>query len=193
MEPEGKPGLRSIRCLLPLVVFCFLAAPMPSSAQGYSFNVSPLLIELESQPGSTVPFQIVISNDTVDRTATFTVQAVPVAQNRGGNYVVAESPFERSAVEFIQISPERFSLGPGEGRVLEGRLSFPRSFRGGAYAGILVRLEPEEGPREGAVQIIHNEVVVIVEAVAVTPGNRADIHVRNMVVYQASQPGLEAI
>jgi len=193
MTVEGKAGLRCAGFLLAFVLLCLLAAPHPTFAQGYSFNVSPLLIELEGLPGSTLPFNIVVSNETVDRTATFTVEVVPVAQNRSGNYVVAERSLEHSAVEFLQISPERFSLGPGAGQVLEGRLTFPRSFRGGAYAGILIRLEPEEAPREGAVQIIYNEVVVIVEAVAVTPGNRADIHVSNMAVYQASQPGLEAI
>jgi len=35
--------------------------------------------------------------------------------------------------------------------------------------------------------------VVILEAVAVTPGNRPEIHVNNMMVSQASQPGLEGI
>lgn len=193
MELEGKPGLRSTSRLLLMVLLCLLVAPLPIMAQGYSFNVSPLLIELEGLPGSTLPFDIVISNDTVDRPATFTVQIVPIVQSRGGNYVVAGSPGEHSAVEFIQISPETFTLDPGQGQVLEGRLTFPRSFRGGAYAGILIRLEPDEGATEGAVQIIQNEVVVILEAVAVTPSNRAEIHVGNMMVYHASQPGLEAI
>lgn len=193
MDVERKPGFRPTGRLLPIVLLCLLALPLPATAQGYSFNVSPLLIELEGLPGSTLPFDIVISNNTVDQVATFTVQVVPLVQDRGGNYVVADSPGEHSAVDFIQIGPEEFTLGPDEGRVLEGQLTFPRSFRGGAYAGILFRLKPEDGPREGPVQVIQNEVVVVLEAVAVTPSNRAELHVGQMMVYQASQPGLESI
>ncbi|BAS28683.1 hypothetical protein LIP_2854 [Limnochorda pilosa] len=168
-------------------------AAAPATAQGYSFNVSPLLIELEGPPGSSLPFEISISNESADRTGEFTVLAVPLQQDRGGNYRVASEPGGHSADGWIQVSPEAFTLPPGGGQVIQGQLTFPRSFRGGAYAGVVLRLKPEEGPREGPQQVFRNELVVIVEAVAVTPGVRPDLYISKLAVLSAGQPGLEQV
>lgn len=180
---------RVVGCLALLL----MTASAPAGSQGYSFNVSPLLIELEGPPGSTLPFQITITNDSPDRTANFTVYPVPVVQDRSGNYRVATEAGEHSAAGFIQVSPQAFTLAPGQGQLIEGVLTFPRTFRGGAYAGVVLRLEPEQGPAEGVLQVFQNELVVMVEAVAVTPGIRPDLYVSNMAVFSAGQPGLEAL
>lgn len=157
------------------------------------FTVSPLLVELEGAPGSTLGFEVSVMNESATRPGNFTVSVVPIRQDLSGNYRVDPAgQSERSAVPWIRVSPDRFSLEPGKGQLITGELTFPRQFRGGAYAAVLVTLHPEEGGEpDAARQVLRNEVAVIVEAVAATPGIRPDIHFERFSVVSAAQEGLE--
>lgn len=172
---------------------CGLAAP-PAAAEGFSLTVSPLVVELQGSPSGTLPFEIVVASSGTGRPAEFQVAVKPVRQDVLGNYKVAEQETgEHSAVPWIQVQPERFTLEPGKSQAVRGTLTFPRSFRGGAYAAVVIQLQPESSPDPGNVrQIIRNEFAVVVEAVAVAGGVRPDIRITRLAVVPASQKGMEA-
>ena len=191
--------MRQGRSRAPTIVIAawavWLAYGAPAVAQEeprFSLTVSPLLVELQGQPGQTLPFDISVANPDTGRPARFSVSVAALRQDLSGNYRIApDGSEERSAAPWIKVSPESFSLEPGKSQLVRGELTFPRTFRGGAYAGVVLTLQPEEGPAEGPRQVIRNEFVVVVEAVAVTPGVRPDMHINNLVVLPASQKGLE--
>lgn len=167
----------------------------PAAAEGFSFTVSPLVVELQGSPGSTSPFEVVVAAGGTGRPAEFQVAVKPVRQDVLGNYKVTdhEEMGERSAAKWIQVQPERFTLEPGRSRAVRGLLTFPRNFRGGAYAAVVIQLQPEQAQEQGNVrQVIRNEFAVIVEAVAMAGGVRPDLHISRLAVVPASQKGMEA-
>ncbi|NLG68093.1 MAG: hypothetical protein GX496_00790 [Firmicutes bacterium] len=170
------------------------AAALPGSA-AFSFSLTPLLVELEGRPGTTQSFDISLGYESDGPPADFVVSVVPIRQDASGAYRPdpdgrASAP---SAAEWIEVQPTQFTITPGRSQTIQGRLTFPRSFSGGAYAAVIIELVPEPptdgepGPR----QEFRHQFAVIVEAVSRGAVVRPQVRIDGFRVATTEQRGFE--
>ena len=143
------------------------AAPVTHAQSGqFSFNVSPLLIELSASPGGVAYFDINVINQSRTNAATFNVRVASIRERTDGSFEVLLDPdVPYSAASWIATSTDRFTVNPGQGHTIMGQVTVPRNVQGGRYAAVLLELEPEEksDAEANAATIIRYRLASIIE------------------------------
>ncbi len=114
------------------------------SSDGFTFALSPQLVELELSPGEKRAFSISLINEGKKRGAKFKVYVSDMGEHRSGKYrVLDKEKSEFSAADWITLSDRELSIGPSDGREILAEVRVPRGVVGGHYAIIVFELVPE--------------------------------------------------
>lgn len=139
-------------CLGLAVVFVFVSlAGAPAAAQELAFNLSPLLVELQGAPGGTARFTVFVNHEGRSQAVAMRAYVASVREMPDGRYELVDDPdIPYSAAGWITISPERFTLAPGEAVTIHGEAQIPRNAHGGRYAAVVLEVEPDPDRDPGA-------------------------------------------
>ncbi len=127
-----------------------LALPVAAIAAAQAvegFSVTPLLNDVDIQPGTQATKTITVTSAIAGRT-TFTVGVEDVAgsSDAGEGLVLLGEKVESaiSGYDWLNPNAERFTLRSGETRTITVVITAPANASGGHYAAITVAAEPEQ-------------------------------------------------
>lgn len=135
--------------LLIPIIFGLSGELKATSADDYTFMLSPQLVELELLPGEKKRFSVSLINESKTKKARFTVYVSDLGEKRSGKYKVVKpgtSPF--SAASWITVNPTDFVIGPSDSMEILAEVTVPRGVKGGRYAIIVFELAPETASKE---------------------------------------------
>lgn len=123
-------------------IFCFATAGITQS-----FQVRPLLVEGDINPGTTVEIPIQVAPTTLLDEQILDVEVVQLAQSSSGAFRAVEyvpgSEAPRSAAAWITV-PDEILLDPPDVANLTVTMDVPPSARGNYAAGVLISARPPE-------------------------------------------------
>lgn len=131
------------------VIFMALVAALSFATPGLaqSFQVRPLLVEGDVNPGTIVEIPIQIAPTTFVDEQILDVQVVQLAQSSSGSFLAVDytpgTETPRSAAAWIT-APPQILLDPPEVTTLTLTMDVPLSARGNYAAGILISARPPE-------------------------------------------------
>ncbi len=133
--------------LLPFVIVAVLFAAslhqyVSAQAAGQGIEVSPPSQEVAADPGKTVTVKAKVRNPGATalnieaRLEDFTAKG-----DQGQVELLANSPY--SITSWTKISPDKFTLAPGEQKEVEATVNVPSSAAGGRYGSFVFKVVPE--------------------------------------------------
>ena len=140
-----KPGLLWLLVLM----LMFAVGASRASAQ---YGVSPQIVRLSASPGKVAKFSVTCNNGTGDKVAV-TAKIRYVGTNESGMPMPSNDAQKRACVDWLVLDPDVFSLGPGQAKDVQCKLSVPsEGVVGGYYAYIGFLFRPPAPPtvKEGA-------------------------------------------
>ena len=133
-----------------LLVLAYLAFQTVTAQQaGQGLEVTPPSQEILTDPGETLTFKAKVrnrSNNTLP--IKVRVEDFTAFGEQGQVELTEESSF--SVKSWTKITPESFSLGPGEEREIIARVSVPDDAAGGRYGSFVFGISGEERPGSAA-------------------------------------------
>ncbi|MBN2208818.1 MAG: hypothetical protein JW759_05955 [Candidatus Coatesbacteria bacterium] len=143
-------GIRKQWLLWPLILMLTFA--VGASRVSAQYGVSPQIVRLSASPGKVVKFSVTCNNGTTDKVGV-NAKARYVGTNDSGMPMPSNEAQKRSCVDWLVLEPDVFSLGPGQAKDVQCRLSVPsEGVVGGYYAYIGFLFRPPTPPtvKEGA-------------------------------------------
>ncbi len=140
----GQDGLmkRIVAMSLSIIVALVMASGYIGAQVSLSFT--PMLVEMTAAPGETKTFEVIMMNESKAATADFLIYTADLAQKPSGDYEVVDAgKSEHSCAEWIKLSADRATIGPGGAFAVKGTLTVPRGASGGRYAAVVFELVPE--------------------------------------------------
>lgn len=113
-----------------------------SSISGQSLSVSPASQEVQTDPGSTSRIKATIRNQSNETLPIkVRVEDFTASGDEGQVALTADSPY--SVVGWTTVTPNSFSLGPGETREINATIRVPVGAAGGRYGSFVFSVTPE--------------------------------------------------
>jgi len=160
---KTKNSNQAISICMALTIFAFLSAlPLSSGIQA-----TGIVLDAEAAPGDEINHEIIISTDKNESPMDFQVDVVDMVQGTDGSNNAINDTEEHaySAKSFLQVSPEKFHLEPGELQEITVKGAIPGDVgNGGRYAIIrayTVNPEDKNGTTSMGISISMNTVVRI--------------------------------
>lgn len=146
-------GSRAACCLL-LVTLTSLTVPATAYQEGIQIETCPQVIKKAVLQGETSSLEVKVTNK-----GSFPVEVVPEVvdlsiDEQGYNVEMPQdADYAWGLKEFVKVSPERFTLEPGETRIAEVTVNAPGSLSGGRY-GILYFAASDPSARDRIVMVV---------------------------------------
>ncbi|MBO8140683.1 MAG: hypothetical protein H0Z37_00710 [Firmicutes bacterium] len=175
MEKGRNHGITTPRGLAALAaVFaaavCLMTAP-EVFAQGPSVTVSPLLVQLSGERGSTLSFDVTLVNEHYSESVDIRAFVTGLRETRRGSYEPAPDGIGRfDASSWIELERQELTLRPGDWTRLAGQVRVPRDAPPSGFAALVIEAVPPDRPA-GIPLAVHFSPQIVV-AVEITVGRQ---------------------
>jgi hypothetical protein len=141
-----------------IAVFVLTISGSLADAQGLRVAISPLVYEINGEPGEVIENYIKVMNPSHDSSITVVMQFEHISPSGEGGQVVtlpAEDHEVLSLAKWITAEPAEFTLAPREERAIKFLITIPEGAEpGGHYATILAGTRSASGPEGTGVALV---------------------------------------
>jgi hypothetical protein len=168
----------SLMALSPLSLPALAATPQPTTATGINIEISPLPIQLDAKPGTTVSADLRVRNSgTLPETLKASIKTFNAVGPNGTITLHDPSPNDE-VTKWVSFSKQTFEAPPGLWQTIKMNVNVPKTAAFGYYYGVQFELAnpPKAQPGKANLQ---GAVVIFVLLNAEAPGATKKIEVTN--------------
>ena len=180
---------RTLYLLLPTILLFSFAAISETSAQ--DFEVAPVLVSFDANPGETQTRKLTIRNHSNERQRYLLTLSDYITDRKGTRQSVDVGSTERSVAGLLTINPSFIELNPNETAEIDLSLSVPPAWFRTCWGMVLVEVAREQTPFDADKQLATGILIMPRIVVLVKQSPRANRNFSGTVtgLHEVTEPG----